>query len=245
MDDLTDRQRRLEEQIAAAATRRHEIEQRMQTGEVSASRDLQAMDQEVHQLASRQAQFEEDEIALLEEEEPLDSALAAPAGRVRRAGRRGGPARGRHRRGREGHHRGHRRRRGSSGRDAPPASPTIWPRGTTCCGPVSEGWVRPGWWGTGATAATSPCPRSRSSASAACRPMSSPPAPSATASWSIEPVPDPPGPGPTSDADPGPPRRVDRQRRRAAAGADRRAPHRARSGPGPGPGPVGGRCHAG
>jgi len=77
VDDLTERQRQLEEQIAAAARRRHEIESRMQTGEVSASRDLQAMDREVHQLASRQAQFEEDEIALLEEEEPLDGALAA------------------------------------------------------------------------------------------------------------------------------------------------------------------------
>ena len=76
VDDLAGRQSRLEEQIAAAAKRRHEIESRMQTGEVSASRDLQAMDGEVHQLASRQAQFEEDEIALLEEEEPLDVLLA-------------------------------------------------------------------------------------------------------------------------------------------------------------------------
>lgn len=49
----------------------------MQTGEISASRELQAMDREVHQLASRQAEFEEEEIALLEEEEPLDQALAA------------------------------------------------------------------------------------------------------------------------------------------------------------------------
>jgi predicted nucleic acid-binding Zn-ribbon protein len=77
VDDLAGRQRGLEEQIAAAARRRHEIESRMQTGEVSASRDLQAMDHEVHQLASRQAQFEEEEIALLEEEEPLDAVLAA------------------------------------------------------------------------------------------------------------------------------------------------------------------------
>jgi predicted nucleic acid-binding Zn-ribbon protein len=76
VDDLTGRQQRLEEQIAAAARRRHEIEQRMESGEVSASRDLQAMDQEVHQLSARQGQFEEDEIALLEEEEPLDSLLA-------------------------------------------------------------------------------------------------------------------------------------------------------------------------
>jgi predicted nucleic acid-binding Zn-ribbon protein len=77
VDDLAGRQRRLEEQIAAAARRRHEIESRMETGEVSASRDLQAMDREVHQLASRQAQFEEEEIALLEEEEPLDAVLGA------------------------------------------------------------------------------------------------------------------------------------------------------------------------
>ncbi len=76
VDDLAGRQRRLEEQIAAAARRRHEIETRMQTGEVSASRDLQAMDREVHQLASRQAEFEEEEILLLEEEEPLDAVLA-------------------------------------------------------------------------------------------------------------------------------------------------------------------------
>ncbi len=47
----------------------------MESGEVSASRDLLAMDEEVHQLSARQAQFEEDEIALLEEEEPFDSQL--------------------------------------------------------------------------------------------------------------------------------------------------------------------------
>jgi predicted nucleic acid-binding Zn-ribbon protein len=76
VDDLAARQQRLEEQIAAAAKRRHEIEVRMQTGEISASRDLQAMDQEVHHLGERQAQFEDDEIALLEEEEPLDALLA-------------------------------------------------------------------------------------------------------------------------------------------------------------------------
>jgi len=76
VDDLTSRQRLLEEQIAAAARRRHEIEQRMRSGEVSASRDLQAMDQEVQHLADRQSRFEEEELALLEEEEPLDTLLA-------------------------------------------------------------------------------------------------------------------------------------------------------------------------
>jgi uncharacterized protein len=75
VDDLAGRQRLLEDRIAAAASRRHEIEQRMESGEVSASRDLQAMDHEVHHLSARQAQFEEEEIALLEEEEPFDSLL--------------------------------------------------------------------------------------------------------------------------------------------------------------------------
>jgi predicted nucleic acid-binding Zn-ribbon protein len=76
VDDLAARQLTLEGQIAVAAKRRHEIEQRMESGDVSASRDLQAMDHEVHHLEGRQAQFEEEEIALLEEEEPLDEVLA-------------------------------------------------------------------------------------------------------------------------------------------------------------------------
>ena len=80
VDDLTARQRHLEEQIAAAAHRRHEIEQRMRSGEISASRDLQAMDQEVQHLAVRQSRFEEEELALLEEEEPLDTELAEQQG---------------------------------------------------------------------------------------------------------------------------------------------------------------------
>jgi predicted nucleic acid-binding Zn-ribbon protein len=76
VDDLAGRQGALEQHIAAAAKRRHEIEERMRSGGVSASRDLQAMDHEVHQLGARQAQLEEDELLLLEEEEPLDLALA-------------------------------------------------------------------------------------------------------------------------------------------------------------------------
>jgi predicted nucleic acid-binding Zn-ribbon protein len=91
--ELSGRQKHLEEQIAAAAARRHEIEERMRTGGITASRDLQAMDQEVQHLALRQSQLEEDEIALLEEEEPLDlevaelrSALSALDGEAERLG---------------------------------------------------------------------------------------------------------------------------------------------------------------
>ena len=77
--DLSTRQRSIEEQIAASAKRRHEIEQRMLTGDMSASRDLQAMDTEVHHLAERQTILEEQELELLEEEDPLDTALAENA----------------------------------------------------------------------------------------------------------------------------------------------------------------------
>jgi predicted nucleic acid-binding Zn-ribbon protein len=75
VNDLAGRQELLEEQIAASARRRHDIEERMRSGQVSASRDLQAMDQEAQHLAARQAQLEEEEILLLEEEEPLDTQL--------------------------------------------------------------------------------------------------------------------------------------------------------------------------
>jgi len=76
VDDLVTRQRALEERIASSARRRHELEERMRTGAVFAPRDLQAMDHEVHQLEERQRHLEEEEITLLEEEEPLDEALA-------------------------------------------------------------------------------------------------------------------------------------------------------------------------
>jgi uncharacterized protein len=81
VEDLSGRQRALEEQIAAAAKRRHEIERRMDSGDVSSSRDLQAMDVEVQHLSARQVQLEEEELALLEEEEPLD-VMAAEYARV-------------------------------------------------------------------------------------------------------------------------------------------------------------------
>jgi uncharacterized protein len=75
VNDLAGRQELLEELIAASARRRHEIEERMRSGQVSASRDLLAMDQEARHLGARQAQLEEEEIQLMEEEEPLDTQL--------------------------------------------------------------------------------------------------------------------------------------------------------------------------
>jgi uncharacterized protein len=75
VEELAGRQRHLEEQIAATAKRRHEIEQRMQSGTITASRDLQAMDHEVVQLAERQSHLEDDELVLVEAQDPLDARL--------------------------------------------------------------------------------------------------------------------------------------------------------------------------
>jgi len=48
----------------------------MRSGAVTASKDLQAVDHEVGQLAERQRHLEDDELELMEIEEPLDAALA-------------------------------------------------------------------------------------------------------------------------------------------------------------------------
>jgi predicted nucleic acid-binding Zn-ribbon protein len=77
IDDLAGRQAVLEEQIAASAKRRHELEARMRSGSVTASKDLQAMDHEVSQLAERQRVLEDEELVLVEEQEPLDESLAS------------------------------------------------------------------------------------------------------------------------------------------------------------------------
>jgi predicted nucleic acid-binding Zn-ribbon protein len=77
IDELAGRQAVLEEQIAASAKRRHELEARMRSGAVTASKDLQALDREVNQLTERQRVLEDDELALVEEQEPLDETLAS------------------------------------------------------------------------------------------------------------------------------------------------------------------------
>jgi len=76
VDSLAGRQTELEDRIADSARRRHDLEERMRSGGVTAARDLQAMDHEVGLLAGRQQALEDEEIALMEEEEPLDAALA-------------------------------------------------------------------------------------------------------------------------------------------------------------------------
>ena len=65
-----------------------------------------------------------------------------------------GSARGRHRRGGESTSRWQSPPRKRGAPRAPLDCPTSWPSATRSCGPGWAGWERPGWWGTGATAAT-------------------------------------------------------------------------------------------
>jgi predicted nucleic acid-binding Zn-ribbon protein len=75
-DDLGGRQSSLEDQITASRTRRTEIEKRLYGGQVTAARDLQAMDEEVKHLARHISELEDRELEIMEELEPVDGELA-------------------------------------------------------------------------------------------------------------------------------------------------------------------------
>ncbi|MGO9456493.1 MAG: zinc ribbon domain-containing protein [Acidimicrobiales bacterium] len=73
--ELQGRQAELEEQIGALTARSRAIEERMFADRNSAARDLQAMDAETHHLNERRAELEEVELAVMEEQEPVDAEL--------------------------------------------------------------------------------------------------------------------------------------------------------------------------
>ena len=74
-DELGLRQAALEELIEASRSRRTELERRMYGGQVSAARDLQAMDEEVTHLKRRISELEDHEIEIMEALEPIDGEL--------------------------------------------------------------------------------------------------------------------------------------------------------------------------
>lgn len=74
-DELGVRQAALEEQIEAARARQGELEKRMYGGQVTASRELLAMDEEVKHLKQHISELEDHEIVIMEELEPIDSEL--------------------------------------------------------------------------------------------------------------------------------------------------------------------------
>jgi predicted nucleic acid-binding Zn-ribbon protein len=75
-------QKDLEGQIAVIAERRGGIEQRMYAARGSSTRDLQAMDEEVHHLAERLSELEDRELVAMVEQEPFDAELAGLAERL-------------------------------------------------------------------------------------------------------------------------------------------------------------------
>jgi len=72
---LVDRQGDLEEHLSALVERRKAIEERLYAARGARGRDLEAMEAEVVQLAERERQVEDEELALMEEQEPLDARL--------------------------------------------------------------------------------------------------------------------------------------------------------------------------
>lgn len=81
-DVLGASQASLEEQITASRARGSEIERRLYSGQVTAARDLQAMDEEVKHLKKHASELEDRELEVMEQLEPLDATLATMDGEL-------------------------------------------------------------------------------------------------------------------------------------------------------------------
>ncbi|MEA3077278.1 MAG: uncharacterized protein QOF60_2186 [Actinomycetota bacterium] len=76
-DEVATRQASLERDIATSEARIAEIDKRLYSGSVTASRDLQAMQHEIDSIKHRVSTLEDSALAAMEEREPLDSAVSA------------------------------------------------------------------------------------------------------------------------------------------------------------------------
>ena len=76
LEEIAAREAKAEEDIATAEKRIAEIDARMTSGAVSASRDLQAMSAEITHLRERVSSLEDAGIEALEQREPLDAEVA-------------------------------------------------------------------------------------------------------------------------------------------------------------------------
>lgn len=74
---LNDRERALAETVAEAASRAAEVESQLYSGEVTAAKDLQALQQELELQRAKQRELEDGELELLEEMESADGEIAA------------------------------------------------------------------------------------------------------------------------------------------------------------------------
>ena len=75
-DDIATRESDVETELMASETRATQLDKRMYSGEVSASRDLQAMAEEIGRLKEYSSKLEDRALELLEEREPLDARIA-------------------------------------------------------------------------------------------------------------------------------------------------------------------------
>jgi uncharacterized protein len=76
-DQVLERQASLESGITVAGERIKEIEGRLYSGQVSATRDILAMQAEVDSLKARRSSLEDELLASMEEDEPLAAQVAA------------------------------------------------------------------------------------------------------------------------------------------------------------------------
>jgi predicted nucleic acid-binding Zn-ribbon protein len=75
-DDIAKRESEVEGELAASEERATKLDKRMYSGEVSASRDLQAMAEEIQRLKEHASKLEDQALELLEEREPIDASIA-------------------------------------------------------------------------------------------------------------------------------------------------------------------------
>jgi predicted nucleic acid-binding Zn-ribbon protein len=75
-DEVAKREAGFEKDIAASEARIAEIDKRMYSGEVTSSRDLQAMSGEIEHIKVRISTLEDSALEAMDEREPLDAAVA-------------------------------------------------------------------------------------------------------------------------------------------------------------------------
>jgi predicted nucleic acid-binding Zn-ribbon protein len=74
--DLRRQQKRLEDEVATVASRRKDIDAKLYGGEVTASKELLALQDEEASLLARQTAMEDDDLVIMEQIEEVDSKLA-------------------------------------------------------------------------------------------------------------------------------------------------------------------------
>lgn len=81
-DEIATRQERAERDIAVSEKRIAEIDARMRSGQITASRDLQAMEHEIASIRERVSHLEDDALAAMDEREPFDTAITDLEARI-------------------------------------------------------------------------------------------------------------------------------------------------------------------